>query len=54
METSLTELLKHKGSKVYSVEPEATVEAASKLMTETRSPSLAVAAGDANGAVLSN
>lgn len=34
METSLTELLKHKGSEVYSIAPKATVEAAAKLMRE--------------------
>jgi len=46
METSLTELLKHKGSRVIGIVPEATVEQAAKEMQKGKVGALLVLRGD--------
>ena len=46
METSLTELLNHKGSRVIGIAPEATVEQAAQEMREGRIGALLVLRGD--------
>ena len=46
METSLTELLRHKGSEVYHIGPKATVAAAAKLMREKRIGAVLVMRGE--------